>query len=319
MKYVHPFSDFGFKRLFGEEASKRHLIDFLNALLPAEHQIETLSFRNTEQLGIIGADRKAVFDIYCVSAKGEKFIVEMQKSKHDFFRVRTILYSTFPIKEQMEKNEWNFELSAVYCIAILDLVFKDYLPGEARGDVLHTIKLKNQHCEVFYDKLTFIYLEMPNFNKQEHELETRLDKWLYFLKNLASMEDIPELFKEEVFTSAFHTAEIAAMTVRDYEKYVYSMKVYSDMRLKIDYAKKEGLKAGIRKGIVKGIKEEIKVGREEGIKEGIKEGREQGVKEGEHNTLREVVKRLNSQGVKEEEIQSLLGYEMSLIIELLNE
>jgi hypothetical protein len=38
-KYINPFTDFGFKRLFGEEANKELLIDFLNSFLPQKHQI----------------------------------------------------------------------------------------------------------------------------------------------------------------------------------------------------------------------------------------------------------------------------------------
>ncbi|MET3047565.1 PD-(D/E)XK nuclease family transposase, partial [Flavobacterium covae] len=79
-KYINPFTDFGFKKIFGEEASKILLIDFLNALLPEYDQIKELSFKNTEQLGQSDLDRKAIYDIYCENEKGEKFIVELQKA-----------------------------------------------------------------------------------------------------------------------------------------------------------------------------------------------------------------------------------------------
>ena len=64
-KYVNPFTDFGFKKIFGEEASKPLLIDFLNALLPISGKIVELTFKNTEQLGQTNLDRKVVYDIYC--------------------------------------------------------------------------------------------------------------------------------------------------------------------------------------------------------------------------------------------------------------
>ena len=62
--YIDPYTDFGFKRLFGEEANKDLLIDFLNSQLSEHHQIKALEFRNTEQLGLIALDRKTVYDIY---------------------------------------------------------------------------------------------------------------------------------------------------------------------------------------------------------------------------------------------------------------
>jgi len=96
-KYLNPYTDFGFKKLFGEEANKDLLTDFLNQLLPPQHQIAELNFRNTEQLPDIPLERKAIFDIHCISTTGERFIVEMQKAKMNFFKDRSVYYSTFPI------------------------------------------------------------------------------------------------------------------------------------------------------------------------------------------------------------------------------
>ena len=103
-KYINPFTDFGFKKIFGEEAGKPLLIDFLNALLPQQNKIADLNFKNTEQPGQKDADRRAVYDIYCENENGEKFIVELQKAKQNYFNERTIYYSTFPIREQAEKG-----------------------------------------------------------------------------------------------------------------------------------------------------------------------------------------------------------------------
>jgi len=72
--------------------------------------------------------------------------------------------------------------------------------------------LKDQYCQVFYNKLTYIFIEMPRFTKQEHELETHFDKWLYFLKHLEDFENIPGILNEEIFVKAFQVAEIANFT-----------------------------------------------------------------------------------------------------------
>ncbi len=239
-KYINPFTDFGFKKIFGEEASKPLLIDFLNALLPQQNKIIDLSFKNTEQLGQTDLDRKAIYDIYCENKNGERFIVELQKAKQNFFKERTIYYSTFPIREQAEKGEWTYNLKAVYCVGILDFTFDDYDNESEKHDVVHTIKLKNQHGKTFYEKLTYIYLEMPNFNKQESELETRLDKWLYFIKHLEDFQSIPTIFKDEVFTQAFEKAELAKLGQADLDSYENSLKVYRDLKGVIDTAFDEG-------------------------------------------------------------------------------
>ena len=235
-KYINPFTDFGFKKIFGEEASKPLLIDFLNALLPQQKKIIDLSFKNTEQLGQTEADRKAIYDIYCENENGEKFIVELQKAKQNYFKERTIYYSTFPIREQAEKGEWNDNLKAVYCVGILDFTFNDYENEPEKNEVVHTIKLKNQHNKIFYDKLTYIYLEMPNFKQAEAELKTRLDKWLYFIKNLEDFQTIPVIFKDEIFTQAFEKAEIAKFNQVDLDHYESSLKIFRDNKAVFDYA-----------------------------------------------------------------------------------
>ena len=196
-RYINPLTDFGFKWLFGTEPNKDLLLDFLNQLLPAHHQIKQLTYAQNEHLGGNELDRKAIFDIYCESENGDKFIVEIQKAKQNFFKDRTIYYSTaaaaaFPIQEQAKQGDWDFKLSAIYTVGILDFVFDDHRQEE---DLLHTIKLKDQHCQVFYDKLTYIYIELPKFRKTETELETHFDK-CYVLRYLSQLQDRPEALQD---------------------------------------------------------------------------------------------------------------------------
>lgn len=253
-RYINPFTDFGFKKLFGEEASKPMLIDFLNALLPQANKIINLNFKNTEQLGQTDTDRKAIYDIYCENESGEKFIVELQKAKQNYFKERTIYYSTFPIREQAEKGEWNYNLKAVYCIGILDFTFDDYENEPEKSEVVHTIKLKNQNGKIFYNKLTYIYLEMPNFNKLENGLNSRLDKWLYFIKHLEDFQTIPTIFSDEIFTQAFEKAELAKFGQAELDSYEQSLKIYRDLKGVIDTAFDDG-KMERSKEIAKALKQ----------------------------------------------------------------
>jgi len=246
-RYVNPFTDFGFKKIFGEEASKPLLLDFLNALLPQANKIIGLTFKNSEQLGQSDVDRKAIYDIYCENEAGEKFIVELQKAKQNYFKERTIYYSTFPIREQAEKGVWDYNLKAVYCIGILDFTFDDYESEPEKSDVVHTIKLKNKNGKVFYNKLTYIYLEMPNFKRKENELSSRLDKWLYFIQNLEEFESVPSIFKDEVFAQAFEKAELAKLGLAEMSSYENSLKTYRDLKGVIDTAFDDGMKEGIMK------------------------------------------------------------------------
>jgi len=249
-KYINPFTDYGFKKLFGEELNKDLLLDFLNELLSAEQgRITDLTYLKTEYVGYTLSDRKAVFDLYCENEKGEKFIVELQKTKQKFFKERTLYYSTLPIREQAVKNEWDFSLKAVYVIAILDFVF-DEDKSESQK-YRYDVKLTDIDTKkVFYDKLTFIYLEMPKFNKTIEEIETRFEKWLYVLRNLAKLERVPDKLREQIFEKVFETAEIARFNMEQIRSYEESLNVFRDLKNSLDTAV-EDKKIDIAKKMIK--------------------------------------------------------------------
>jgi predicted transposase/invertase (TIGR01784 family) len=240
-KYFNPYTDFGFKKLFGEEGSKDLLHDFLNQLLPPHHQISELSFKNPEKIASTPKERKAIYDIYCKTAKGEQFIVEMQKAKVNFFKDRALFYSTFPIKEQAKKGVWSFELMPVYFIAILNFQYDE---KEERQKFLRAVCLKDQDGELFYDKLHFKFLQMPLFTKQEHELETHFDKWVYFLKNLENFDHIPAILNEPIFQKGFEIAELSHLTARQYDAYLKSLVEYSEVQNVNDTAFGDGFEKG---------------------------------------------------------------------------
>lgn len=81
---------------------------------------------------------------------------------------------------------------------------------------------------------------MPNFKKEENNLETRLDKWLYFIKNLEDFQTIPTVFKDEVFIQAFEKAELAKFDTAELDNYESSLKTYRDLKEVIDTAFDEG-------------------------------------------------------------------------------
>jgi predicted transposase/invertase (TIGR01784 family) len=239
-KYIDPFTDFGFKKLFGEECNKDLLLDFLNELLhKKEGKIVSLTYLKSEQLGRSEEDRKAIFDLYCENEKGEKFIVEMQKTKQTFFKDRALYYSTFPIVKQAIPGNWNYELKAVYTVAILDFVFDEDKNAldKYRYDVMLT---DIETHKIFYNKLKFVYLEMPKFNKEIDELETRFEKWMYVLKNLKRLDNIPDKLREKIFEKIFEAAEVAKLSHEEYEQYIESFKTYRDWKNSIDTARDEG-------------------------------------------------------------------------------
>ena len=294
-RYVNFYTDFAFKKLFGTEVNKDLLISFLNALLHGREEIREITYLNTEHLGTQEYDRRAVFDVYCKNEKGEYFLVEMQKGEQQFFKDRSIYYSTFAIREQAPRGEWNYGLKGIYTIGILNFCFENTDPS-----YYHEVKLLDTKTkEVFYDKLTFIYLEMPKFTKTEAELGTLFDKWLYVIRNLASLMERPRALQEKIFQHLFDAAEIAKFDKKERYEYEESLKAYRDLFSVIETAELRGEKRGEEKGRA----------------EGLKEGLAQGLREVERNKISTArkMKQLGMaladivivSGLSEEEIQQL--------------
>lgn len=250
-KYINPLTGFGFKKLFGTEPNKILLIDFLNQILPQRHRIKDLSYSRNEQMGLNELDRKAVFDLYCIGESGERFIVEIQKAKQNYFKDRSIYYSSFPIQEQAKKGEWSYRLEPVYTVGILDFIFDDH---KLEDELLHIVELKNQNCEVFYDKLKFIYIELPKFRKKEEELDTQFDKWLFVFKHLSGLQDRPKKLQDKIFERLFEAAEIAKFTPEEREAYEESLKNYRDLKNVVDTSREEGYREGLDKRNIEIVK-----------------------------------------------------------------
>ena len=136
-KYINPYTDFGFKKLFGTEMNKDLLISFLNSLLEeTKGEITDVEYLNGENLGDGYGDRRSVFDVYCRTKDDTRFIVEMQKA------------------EQAPKGKWNYHLDEVCTIGILNFTFpKDEYPADSFHHVIKLMDVRDKH--VFYDKLTF--------------------------------------------------------------------------------------------------------------------------------------------------------------------
>ena len=308
-KYVNPYTDFGFKLLFGTAMNKELLISFLNALLFKEETVKDVTYLNAEHLDTQEYDRRAVFDVYCENEKGEKFLVEMQRGEQQFFKDRSVYYATFPIREQSQRGKWDYELKAVYIIGILNFTFndtdEDYFHHEVKLVDLYTHK-------VFYDKLTFIYLEMPKFNKKEDELESMFDKWLFVLRNLSSLFERPRALQNRVFDRLFEAAEIAKFNPKELGEYWESLKNFRDWYSVMSTQLKKGREEGLKEGLEKGLQEGLEKGLQKGLEKGIQEGLEQGRRE----ECFKNAKKMNQSGIATAVIAQVTGLSKAAIASL---
>lgn len=239
-RYISLLTDFGFKRIFGTKPNKDLLIDFLNSLFNGEQVVKDVTFLNSEHVGDVHTDRKAIFDVYCENEKGEKFIVEMQNAYQTYFKDRSLYYATFHIREQAQKGEgWNYKLKHVYVVALLNYDMSD--PAFSDDTINHDIGLLDKQTHrVFNDKLTFKYVEISKFNKRIEELKTNYDKWLFVLQNLSRLDCQPEYLKTAVFNRLFAEAEIAKFTRAELREYEDSLKAYRDIKNSLNSAEEKG-------------------------------------------------------------------------------
>ena len=260
-RYISLLTDFGFKRIFGTKPNKDLLINFLNSLFDGFQVIKDVKYLNSEHVGDVFAERKAIFDVYCENERGEKFIVEMQNAYQKYFKDRSLFYSTFPIREQAPKGaDWNFKLDHVYTVALLNFDLEE--EAFDQEDINHDVGLLDKKTyKVFNDKLSFKYVEIAKFDKTEDELVTLYDKWLYVLKNLSRLDKRPAALKEKIFSRLFEEAEIAKFTKAELHEYEDSLKAYRDIKNSLDTALEQGFEKGRAEG--------REIGRAEGRAEGV--------------------------------------------------
>lgn len=243
-RYISLLTDFGFKRIFGTDPNKELLINFLNSLFDGEEVIKDVKYLNSENVGDVYTERKAIFDVYCENEKSEKFIVEMQNAYQTYFKDRSLFYSTFPIREQAPKgSDWNFCLKKVYVVALLNYKMSD--EAFDSSDTIHTIALMDTKTnKVFNTKLMFKYVEVGRFDKTDEELTSLSDKWMYVLKNLSRLDNRPAALREKIFSKLFAAASVARFTPTELREYEDSLKAYRDIKNSLDTAKEEGREEG---------------------------------------------------------------------------
>ncbi|KAA6301049.1 MAG: hypothetical protein EZS26_002798 [Candidatus Ordinivivax streblomastigis] len=248
-RYMDLLTDFAFKTLLGQDRNKALLIDFLNVLINRPDKITDIQYLPTEHLGRTEKDRKAIFDIHCVTSNQEWYIIEMQVARQEHFLDRCLFYSTFPIQKQAKRGKkWDYKLETLYHVAILN--FK-YFDDE------YYISHLSLHREETKAKVSstqnIIIVELPGFKKRLQELENRLDQWLYCFKHMGRLENQPEEISGNVFKQLYTAAELNNLTPEDMELYDKSLVRDREVINMMDYSRKEGRLEGEKTGRTAGI------------------------------------------------------------------
>ena len=244
-KYINPFTDVGFKRIFGQELSKPLLLDFLNSLFEGEKRIVNLTFLDKEQPALFEEYRSLIYDIYCETDEGEKIIVEMQNKSQPYFKNRSIYYVSESIARQGERgSSWNYEIDSVYLVAFLNFSPLDF-KKQFRTDV---VLAEKDTKEQFSDKLRMIYLQLPLFKKEAEECENQVERWIYLLKNMETLNRLPWAAQSAVFKKLESIADVGGMTRAERLQYDEALKKYRDTISVFEGVRLEGRMEGNAEG-----------------------------------------------------------------------
>ena len=251
-KYINPFTDYGFKKIFGDTENTELLRSLINDILglTGEDRVKTIIFKNGELLPDSPIDRKAIFDLFCEDEKGSNFIVELQKIYQEHFQSRALYYTSFPIQEQAIRGSWDFSLTPIYFIGLLNFEVNRFRDSK---EYLHHGKITDiKTKEIMYDNLNMIYVEIPKLKKEKEELNSHLEWWLYVFQNLNRLQEIPQALKNDVIAKAFEKAEFIKLPKDEQDKYHKNLKIYRDLLNSFSTADKEGEKRGLKRGIKQG-------------------------------------------------------------------
>ena len=273
-KFMNPFTDVGFKHLFGREVSKELLLELLRVILGDERSVIRISLLNKEKIPKSLNQKVIIYDILCEDEDGTKFIVEIQNQYQDYFLDRALYYLCRMIDEQgLRGSAWNYEIYPVYGIFFLN--FKIAPLTKFRTDV---ILADRETGKMVNSKMRHIYLSLPYFTKKEEECETDFDRWIYLLKNMDSFEKIPEYAPKSVFGKILEVADVASLNEEERWEYDQALKHYRDYNNTLHTSYRQGKEEEEAIGLAKG--------RTEGEAIGLTKGKEEGKSEATCQMLR---------------------------------
>jgi predicted transposase/invertase (TIGR01784 family) len=261
MRFVDVKTDIAFKKVFGSEQHKEILIGFLNAILDlqGDKRIKEVTLKNPWQAPDLPLLKETILDIKAVDHRGVTFIVEMQVKDQPCFDKRALYYTAKAYTAQIHKGDDTPKLNQVIFIGILDFNSFDGEQYLTRHLILNKDNLQQELRD-----LEFNFIELRKFNKQEAELDSLVEKWIYFIKNAGNLtlmpksaEAIPEL--KEAYAQA---------TMNTWSQEELDIYEYWQIR---DAADRYGLEEKFEKGFQKGVEQGLEKGMEKGIEKGVEQ------------------------------------------------
>ena len=260
--YINPLTDFGFKKVFGDEEIMR---EFLNDLLKPVSPIKHVIFLNKDVQPENEALRGIVYDMRCQTEDGKEIIVEMQNRGQSFFNDRILYYLAHSISPQGYKGRletesldgdiiresWNFDLKPVYGIFFLNFPLNGFQPR-----LIRTVRFMVEETqEIFNDKIRAYTVELPCMKgMREQDCKDAMDYWSYNLYNMETMNtQLPFTDQKPIFMKMAEVASYPNMNTEQQRIYMDSLNNYRTVMAAKEYVFSRGMKKGMEKGMKKGI------------------------------------------------------------------
>jgi predicted transposase/invertase (TIGR01784 family) len=286
MKFVDPKTDIAFKKIFGNDAHKGILIEFLNEILELDSPIESVTINNAYQVPRLKGLKETTLDVKATDKLKREFIVEMQVEKETAFAKRAVYYSSKAYSQQLKKAQKYHLLKPVIFLGILDFNMFEHNSVISRHLILN--KDTGQHD---LKDLEFNFIELKKFTKSQTQLESVADKWIYFLQHADDLDRVPENADTPALQEAYEVAAQHTWTAEELDIYeAQEFKIAVDANV---------LETALMDGMAKGIKQ--------GIEQGIEQGIKQGIEQGEKLRTLEIAKGMLTEGLAVEVITKLTG------------
>ena len=249
MKFADVKNDVAFHKVFGNAKRTITLISFLNAVLNLEgnQRIESVTIENPYHFPPITGGKTVVLDISATDEAGRKFIVEMQVADKEGFLKRAQYYVSRDYSAQISRGDEYEKLRPTHFIGILNFNISDTAPDDYLS---HHATLNLKTGELLLADVQYFFIELEKFRKAPDDLETLVDKWIYFIKNAENLALIPENVTDEGLRAAYQEANQHSWTPAE-------LKAYDNAAMLVADAKNERAKA-------------LNVGRKEGSDRTIK-------------------------------------------------
>ena len=254
MQFISPQNDFAFKRIFGNEQHKEVLISFLNSVLDlsGERQVTEVQLADPYQVPRLKHLKETVLDIKVTCRSGRQFIVEMQVEQQRSFHKRALYYTSKAYVEQLPRGKAYPELKPVYFIGVLNFETTSNSNYLSRHRILDA-ETHEQHISDF----EFCLIELPKFTKRENELQSVVDKWIFFLKYLGSSagedKDFASIFASEPpLLQALEIARYYSLSKAEISAYEAREKHRMIEEANVDTARFEGHAKGKEEGRAEG-------------------------------------------------------------------